>query len=99
MEDLRQMVNGLKPVILMVMVQIAFAAVNVLYKLAINDGMSMRIATAYRLLFGSAFTVPLALVFERSDSSFFINSQHININYLTWSSLLILTWSKKVFLI
>ncbi|XP_028791876.1 WAT1-related protein At1g25270-like [Neltuma alba] len=66
MEDLRKMLNGLKPVILMVMVQIAFAAVNVLYKLAINDGMSMRIATAYRLLFASAFTVPLALVFERN---------------------------------
>ncbi|KAI9087230.1 hypothetical protein K1719_030865 [Acacia pycnantha] len=50
----------------MVMVQIAFAAVNVLYKLAVNDGMSMRIATVYRLLFGSAFTVPLALIFERN---------------------------------
>ncbi|XP_054803603.1 WAT1-related protein At1g25270-like [Prosopis cineraria] len=66
MEDLRKMMNGLKPVVLMVMVQIAFAAVNVLYKLAINDGMSMRIATAYRLLFGSASTLPLALVFERN---------------------------------
>ncbi|KAK4271104.1 hypothetical protein QN277_019844 [Acacia crassicarpa] len=66
MEDLRKILNGSKPVILMVLVQIAFAAVNVLYKLAVNDGMSMRIATVYRLLFGSAFTVPLALVFERN---------------------------------
>ncbi|KAK4271105.1 hypothetical protein QN277_019845 [Acacia crassicarpa] len=66
MEDLRKMLNGLKPVIFMVMVQIAFAAVNVLYKLAVNDGMSMKIATVYRLLFGSAFSVPLALIFERN---------------------------------
>ncbi|XP_054800505.1 WAT1-related protein At1g25270-like [Prosopis cineraria] len=66
MEDLRKMMNGLKPVVLMVMVQIAFASVNVLYKLAANDGMSMRIATAYRLLFASVSTLPLALVFERN---------------------------------
>ncbi|KAK7246808.1 hypothetical protein RIF29_41678 [Crotalaria pallida] len=32
--------QGLKPALLMVVVQIAFASVNVLYKLAINDGMS-----------------------------------------------------------
>ncbi|AES63365.1 putative EamA domain-containing protein [Medicago truncatula] len=59
-------VHGLKPVILMVLVQIAYAAVNVLYKLAINDGMTVKVATAYRLAFGSAFTVPLALISERN---------------------------------
>ncbi|KAL5174978.1 WAT1-related protein [Glycine soja] len=53
--------------ILMVFVQIAFAAVNVMYKLAINDGMSMRVASAYRLAFASAFTVPVALVFDRGS--------------------------------
>ncbi|KAK2393144.1 WAT1-related protein [Trifolium repens] len=57
--------HGLKPVMLMVLVQIAYAAVNVLYKLAINDGMTVKVATAYRLAFGSAFTVPLALISER----------------------------------
>lgn len=60
------MLHTLKPDILMVFVQIAFAAVNVMYKLAINDGMSMRVASAYRLAFASAFTVPVALVFDRS---------------------------------
>lgn len=59
-------VHGLKPVMLMVLVQIAYAAVNVLYKLAINDGMTVKVATAYRLAFGSAFTVPLALISERN---------------------------------
>jgi hypothetical protein len=57
--------HSLKPVMLMVLVQIAYAAVNVLYKLAINDGMTVKVATAYRLAFGSAFTVPLALITER----------------------------------
>ncbi|CAK8566031.1 unnamed protein product [Lathyrus sativus] len=51
---------------LMVLVQLAYAAVNVLYKLAINDGMTVKVATAYRLAFGSAFTVPLALISERN---------------------------------
>ncbi|KAJ1434973.1 EamA domain [Sesbania bispinosa] len=59
--------HGLKPVLLMVGVQIAYAAVNVFYKLAINDGMSVKVATAYRLAFGSAFTVPLALISERNN--------------------------------
>ena len=49
----------------MVFVQIAFAAVNVMYKLAINDGMSIRVVTAYRLMFAVVFTSSLALIFER----------------------------------
>ncbi|KAK7400262.1 hypothetical protein VNO78_11465 [Psophocarpus tetragonolobus] len=59
------LLHTLKPDILMVFVQFAFTVVNVMYKLAINDGMSMRVATAYRLSFASAFTVPVALVFDR----------------------------------
>lgn len=65
MKKVRNLLQTLKPVILMVFVQIAYAAVNVLYKLAINDGMSMRVASAYRLLFASASTVPLALAINR----------------------------------
>jgi hypothetical protein len=58
--------EGLKPIVLMVFVQIAYAAVNIIYKLVINDGMSMRVATAYRLTFASAFTIHVALIFDRS---------------------------------
>lgn len=65
MKGICNVLHGLKPVLLMVLVQIAYTAVNVLYKLAINDGMSVKVATAYRLAFGSAFTVPLALISER----------------------------------
>jgi len=71
MRDIGEVVHGLKPALLMLMVQIAFASVNVLYKLAINDGMSVRIITAYRLIFAAASTVPLALIFERSIHKFF----------------------------
>lgn len=69
MKGLCNLLQGLKPVMLMVFVQIACAAVNIIYKVAINDGMSMRVATAYRLAFASAFTIPVALIFDRSMSS------------------------------
>ncbi|KAI4296298.1 hypothetical protein L6164_036266 [Bauhinia variegata] len=67
MKNLRKAVNGLMPTLLMVLVQIAYAAVNFMYNIVIDDGMSMRVATAYRLSFGAAFTVPLALILERKD--------------------------------
>ncbi|KAL5054605.1 hypothetical protein RYX36_035287, partial [Vicia faba] len=62
--------NSLKaliPVVLMVFCQIGYAAVNIMYKLAINDGMSMRVAAAYRLCFAAAFTIPLAIFFDRKE--------------------------------
>ncbi|KAG6646703.1 WAT1-related protein At1g68170-like [Carya illinoinensis] len=59
--------HGLKPAMLMVVVQLSFAGVNVLYKLAANDGMSLRVLVTYRLVFGAAVVVPLALVFERNS--------------------------------
>ncbi|CAJ2678022.1 unnamed protein product [Trifolium pratense] len=65
MKGIYNSLEGLKPIVLMVFVQIAYAAVNIIYKLVINDGMSMRVATAYRLTLASAFTIPLALIFDR----------------------------------
>ncbi|CAN6558538.1 unnamed protein product [Malus baccata var. baccata] len=59
--------HGLKPVLLMVVVQFAFAGVNVLYKLAANDGMNLRILVAYRFIFGTAFLLPIALFIERKN--------------------------------
>ncbi|XP_054801111.1 WAT1-related protein At1g25270-like [Prosopis cineraria] len=59
-------VEGLKPAILMVAVQIAFTALNVMYMLAVDDGMSLRVAVAYRFIFATAFIAPLALVLERN---------------------------------
>ncbi|KAK5774757.1 hypothetical protein PVK06_042613 [Gossypium arboreum] len=57
--------QGLKPAMAMVVVQATFAGMNVLYKLAANDGMSLKIITAYRFLFAVPVMLPLALLFER----------------------------------
>lgn len=65
MKDIRSILQGLKPDFLMVLVQIAYAMLTILYKLAINDGMSLRVAAAYRLICASAFTIPVALIFDR----------------------------------
>ncbi|XP_027338080.1 WAT1-related protein At1g68170-like [Abrus precatorius] len=65
MKDMCNVVQGLKPMLLMIVVQITFAGVNVLYKLAVNDGMSLRVVAAYRFLFATAFIAPLALIVER----------------------------------
>ena len=65
MERICRVLQGLKPALLMVLVQVAFAAVNVLYKLAADDGMSLKIIVAYRFIFATAFMAPLAFIVER----------------------------------
>ncbi|XP_047973234.1 WAT1-related protein At1g25270-like [Salvia hispanica] len=65
MEKLYKILDGLKPLMMMVTVQIALAGVNILYKLVANTGMSLPILIAYRFLFAAATIVPLALVLER----------------------------------
>ncbi|XWS40300.1 hypothetical protein CRYUN_Cryun18bG0128600 [Craigia yunnanensis] len=65
MGQIINILHGLKPAMLMVVVQVVFAGVNVLYKLAANDGMSLRIMVAYRFIFATAVMVPLALIVER----------------------------------
>ncbi|KAF9689373.1 hypothetical protein SADUNF_Sadunf01G0085600 [Salix dunnii] len=65
MERICGVLQGLKPALLMVLVQVAFAAVNVLYKLAPNDGMNLKIIVAYRFIFATAFMAPLAFIVER----------------------------------
>ncbi|KAK3184952.1 hypothetical protein Dsin_032238 [Dipteronia sinensis] len=61
------LIDGLKPVLMMVVVQVVFAGVNVFYKLAANDGMSLQVIVAYRFIFATAFMIPLALVLERNS--------------------------------
>ncbi|KAA8536507.1 hypothetical protein F0562_028985 [Nyssa sinensis] len=60
-------VHGLKPTLLMVVVQLVMAGMNIFYKLAANDGMSLRVLVAYRFLLAAAFIVPLALYVERKS--------------------------------
>ncbi|KAG1327962.1 WAT1-related protein [Cocos nucifera] len=60
--------EGLKPAGGMVLVLVVFAGANIFYKLAINDGMDMRVLVAYRFLFASVFLGPLAFFLERLES-------------------------------
>ncbi|XAR53094.1 hypothetical protein NMG60_11021495 [Bertholletia excelsa] len=57
--------QSLKPAMLMVMFQAAMAGVSIFYKLASNDGMSLKVLIAYRFLFATAFIVPIAFFAER----------------------------------
>jgi hypothetical protein len=56
---------GAGPVLGMVVFQILFAGLNIFYKLAVSDGMDLRVLIAYRYLFASAFLAPLAYFLER----------------------------------
>ncbi|XVF14984.1 hypothetical protein REPUB_Repub09cG0109200 [Reevesia pubescens] len=66
--------QGLKPVIIMFVVQAVVSGVNVFYKLAVIDGMSMRVLISYRFIFATAFLVPLALILERRKKAGTFNS-------------------------
>lgn len=55
----------MKPIVVMVIVQVAYAGVNIVYKLAAEDGMNLRLVVAYRFLFASAVMGPLAFILER----------------------------------
>ncbi|XP_077211973.1 WAT1-related protein At1g68170-like [Tasmannia lanceolata] len=61
--------HGSIPVAAMVAVQATFAGVNILYKLAVNDGMNLEILIVYRNIFGAAFLIPLAFFVERNSRS------------------------------
>ncbi|XP_028792325.1 WAT1-related protein At1g25270-like [Neltuma alba] len=65
MKNLCEVVDGLKPTILMVVVQLFYVVVNILYKLVFYNGMSLRIVMVYRFVFASAFLAPLAFFLER----------------------------------
>ncbi|XP_050209133.1 WAT1-related protein At1g25270-like [Mercurialis annua] len=60
-----EVLHGLKPVMLMILVQFIYTGMNIFYKFAANDGMNMRVFVAYRWIFSAAFTAPLALIVER----------------------------------
>ncbi|KAF8651233.1 hypothetical protein HU200_063480 [Digitaria exilis] len=56
-----------KPVVAMVSFQAVFAGLNIFYKLAVSDGMDLRVLVAYRYIFASAFLAPLAYFVERKN--------------------------------
>ena len=53
------------PTVAMVLVQLGFAGMNVLSKLALDTGMSPYVLIAYRNLIAGVFLAPVAFYFER----------------------------------
>ncbi|XP_048135574.1 WAT1-related protein At1g68170-like [Rhodamnia argentea] len=60
-------VHEVKAPLMMVVVQVTFGGVNILYKLAASDGMNLTIVIAYRFIFATAFLAPLAFFLERKS--------------------------------
>ena len=58
-------VHGAKPAVAMVAVEFVFSALQIFIKLALDDGMDVRVLVAYRLMFATAFLCPLAFLLER----------------------------------
>uniref|UniRef100_A0A7N1A7Y4 WAT1-related protein n=1 Tax=Kalanchoe fedtschenkoi TaxID=63787 RepID=A0A7N1A7Y4_KALFE len=67
MKNLSDLMHGMKPVLLMILVQLTFAGVNVSVKLAVSHGMSLKVLIAYRYMFATAFVLPVALIVERKN--------------------------------
>ncbi|ESQ34195.1 hypothetical protein EUTSA_v10009731mg, partial [Eutrema salsugineum] len=57
--------NGMKPVILMSVAQVALAGGSIFFKLAICSGASLPVLIAYRFVLSTAVMVPLAFFFNR----------------------------------
>ncbi|CAH9081746.1 unnamed protein product [Cuscuta epithymum] len=65
----RNLVEEMKPVVMMVTVMVAYGGMSILYKVASNGGMSLRVLIAYRFIFAAAVITPLALYIESNDHS------------------------------
>ncbi|MCD7453116.1 hypothetical protein HAX54_019774 [Datura stramonium] len=65
MENLCNVLHGMRPLLLMIVGQIVLAGMNIMFKLATSDGMNFSILIFYRSLFASVFMTPLALFIER----------------------------------
>ncbi|KAL9321434.1 hypothetical protein ACSQ67_013273 [Phaseolus vulgaris] len=78
--------QALKPTLVMLVVQVGYAGVNIFYKLAVNDGMNLRIVVAYRFLFATIFMAPLALILERGSLAQNFYLQALSLTSATFTS-------------
>ncbi|XP_049414713.1 WAT1-related protein At1g68170-like [Solanum stenotomum] len=65
MENLCNVLHGMRPLLLMIMGQMILAGMNIVFKLATSDGMNFSVLIFYRSLFASVFMIPLAFFIER----------------------------------
>ncbi|GLT85972.1 hypothetical protein SLE2022_041370 [Rubroshorea leprosula] len=64
MGQIGNFINSLKAPALMALVQFLNSGINFSYKLAANDGMSLRVIIAYRLMIATVVSTPFALFLE-----------------------------------
>ncbi|KAK3419888.1 hypothetical protein EUGRSUZ_G00640, partial [Eucalyptus grandis] len=57
----------MKAALMMVVVQVAFGGINILYKLTVSNGMNLSVVIAYRFMFATAVLAPLAFFLERKS--------------------------------
>ncbi|XP_030441639.2 WAT1-related protein At1g25270-like [Syzygium oleosum] len=67
MYRLSEAVHKTEALLVMVVVQVAFAGVTILYKLAASNGMNLMLVIAYRFIFATVFMAPLAFFLERKS--------------------------------
>ncbi|KAM0898354.1 hypothetical protein ACQ4PT_021997 [Festuca glaucescens] len=60
--------DGARPAAAMVVVELIFSVLQIFIKLALDDGMDVRVLVAYRLMFGAAFLCPVAFLIERMET-------------------------------
>ena len=66
------MAEAARPASGMVGVQMLFSVLNILIKLALNDGMDARVLVAYRFMFATVVLCPIAFFVERYASYFLL---------------------------
>ncbi|CAN6472549.1 unnamed protein product [Victoria cruziana] len=64
---LRERFKAAMPVTSMVLAQIVFAGLNILYKIAVDWGMSLRVLITYRFIIRATFLAPITLLLERKN--------------------------------
>jgi hypothetical protein len=57
--------EGAKPAVAMVALQLLFSALQIFIQLALDDGMDARVLVAYRFMFDAAVLCPIAFFVER----------------------------------
>ncbi|KAL3729659.1 hypothetical protein ACJRO7_026743 [Eucalyptus globulus] len=59
--------HEMKAALMMVVVQVAFGGINILYKLTVSNGMNLSVVIAYRFMFATTVLAPLAFFLERKS--------------------------------
>ncbi|KAI6678637.1 hypothetical protein NL676_039433 [Syzygium grande] len=67
MYRLSEAMHKMEALLVMVVVQVAFAGVTILYKLTASNGMNLILVVAYRFIFAMVFMAPLAFFLERKS--------------------------------